>query len=174
MRAQTTSFTLIGAVVFSLAVWAGQAPSPPPAPVAPPGPAAPFYPHVVASGLRGGYQVVAADLNQDGRVDLIVNAHALVLVDSDGDGDHEIVSGGTRGPEGTPRGTKPGVFFYKATDSSAQQWERMVLDAEIAANACVAADLNGDTRMDVACIDNGSPWTLRWYENVRPSPGPAK
>jgi hypothetical protein len=98
----------------------------------------------------------------------IVNSHSLVLVDSDGDGSHEIVSGGTRGAAGTPRGSKPGVFFYKAADPSAQRWERMVLDPEIAANACVAVDINGDKRTDVACIDNGSPWTLRWYENRRP------
>ena len=104
----------------------------------------------------------------------IVTSHSLVLVDSDGDGSHEIVSGGTRGPEGSPRGTKPGVFFYKAADASGERWERMVLDPEVAANSCVTADLNGDARMDVACIDNGSPWTLRWYENVRPSSGLAK
>lgn len=95
----------------------------------------------------------------------IVNSHSLMLVDSDGDGSHEIVSGGTRGAVGTPRGTKPGVFFYKAAGPRAERWERMVLDPEIAANACVAADINGDKKMDVACIDNTAPWTLRWYEN---------
>ena len=410
MRAHTSLVTLIGTLVFSLAVWAGQAPPPQPADPAPVGPPAPFYPHIVATGLRGGYQVVATDMNKDGRVDLIglgsqmpelvwyenpywtphvitrgaerminlaaadtdrdgipelalayefgtnpaqsagklavlkasgdprelwtrkeidaiptshrvrfadvggqpvlvnapilgatvkdgfadsartptplrayrppdwkretiteanlgvvhglftgdwdgdgrddvltagyvgiyahalgrngswartelakgnpaewpqsgasdiavgrmngrkffvtnepfhgnqvvvyqqaadgtwprnpieteiVNSHSLVLVDSDGDGSHEIVSGGTRGAAGTPRGTKPGVFFYKATDPSAERWERMVLDPEIAANTCVAADFNGDKKMDVACIDNGSPWSLRWYENSR-------
>jgi hypothetical protein len=97
----------------------------------------------------------------------LANSHALALVDSDGDGSHEIVSGGTRGAPGSPRGTKPGVFFYKAADAAGQTWERMVLDAAIAANNCVAADINGDRRMDVACIDSGDPWTLRWYENVR-------
>jgi hypothetical protein len=68
------TFTLAGAgvVVFGLTLAARQG-SPPaaPAPAAPAGPAAPFHPHVVATGLRGGYQVVATDMNKDGKVDLI-------------------------------------------------------------------------------------------------------
>jgi hypothetical protein len=98
--------------------------------------------------------------------DIINNSHSLLLVDSDGDGTSEIVSGGTRGAPGTARGAKPGVFFYKA-DAAGQKWERMVLDASIAANGCIATDLNADRKMDVACIDAGAPWSLMWYENTR-------
>jgi len=98
--------------------------------------------------------------------DIINNSHSLTLVDSDGDGTSEIVSGGTRGAPGTARGAKPGVFFYKA-DGAGQKWERMVLDAAIAANGCVAADLNADRKMDLACIDAGDPWSFKWYENTR-------
>jgi len=97
----------------------------------------------------------------------INNSHSLVLVDSDGDGSSEIVSGGTRGAPGTARGTKPGVFFYKAADTAGQKWDRMVLDDGIAANSCVAADFNGDRKMDLACIDAGQPNALKWYENTR-------
>lgn len=97
----------------------------------------------------------------------INNSHTLVLVDSDGDGSSEIVSGGTRGAPGTARGTKPGVFFYKAADAAGQKWDRMVLDDGIAANSCVAADFNGDRKMDLACIDAGAPNALKWYENTR-------
>lgn len=97
----------------------------------------------------------------------IVNSHALTLVDSDGDGSHEIVSGGTRGAPGAGRGAKPGVFFYKAADPAGRTWTRMVLDPAIAANGCVTADVNGDGRMDVACIDNRDPWAIKWYENRR-------
>jgi hypothetical protein len=88
-----------------------------------------------------------------------------VLVDADGDGNHEIVSGGTRAASGG-RGAKPGVYFYRALDPAGDRWERMVLDPAIAANACVAADIDGDRHMDVSCIDNTAPWTLRWYENL--------
>ena len=66
--------TIIAVTVWSLGltVWATQAPTPPPPqPPAPSDPPAPFYAHIVASGLRGGYQVIAADMNKDGRVDVI-------------------------------------------------------------------------------------------------------
>ena len=74
---------------------------------------------------------------------------------------------GTRGAPGTARGTKPGAFFYKAADPAGQKWDRMVLDDSIAANSCVTADINGDRKMDLACIDAGNPWSLKWYENTR-------
>jgi hypothetical protein len=90
-------------------------------------------------------------------------SHSLILVDSNGNGSHEIVSGGTRGPAGSPRGTKPGVFFYRPVDAAAQTWERMVLDPNMAAQNCIAADITGNGTMDVACIDD----TLKWYENMQ-------
>jgi hypothetical protein len=92
----------------------------------------------------------------------LVFSHALTLVDSNGDGSHEIVSGGTRAPADSPRGTKPGVFFYRPVDSAAQKWERMVLDPNMAAQSCITADITGNGRMDVACIDD----SLKWYENM--------
>jgi len=91
------------------------------------------------------------------------NSHALALIDADGDGNAEIVSGGTRG---AARGVKPGVFFYRGGPGG-QTWDRFSLDPAIAANGCVTADFNGDKKMDLACIDNSDPWALRWYENAR-------
>ena len=41
------------------------------------GPPASFSEHVVASDLKGGYQVVAADLNGDGKPDLIALASGM-------------------------------------------------------------------------------------------------
>src|SRR6187402_3302899 len=74
MQVRTYVLTAAGALTLSFSLLAQQPPAGPPQqgpPPAPLGPPAPFYPHVVASGLRGGYQVVAADMNQDGKVDLI-------------------------------------------------------------------------------------------------------
>jgi len=36
-----------------------------------------FEPHLIADGLKGGYQLVAADVNQDGRPDLVALASGL-------------------------------------------------------------------------------------------------
>ena len=74
MRVRTYVLTAAGALTLSFSLLAQQPPPGPPQqgpPPAPLGPPAPFYPHVVASGLRGGYQVVATDMNKDGKVDLI-------------------------------------------------------------------------------------------------------
>ena len=70
MRAAIYSLVVAaGAILFGLTVNAGQAL--PPAAAAPTDPPAPFTMHNVATGIRGGYQVVAVDMNKDGKVDLI-------------------------------------------------------------------------------------------------------
>jgi hypothetical protein len=57
-----------------------------------------------------------------------------------------------------------GCSSTKPPTPAGQKWDRMVLDEGIAANSCVAADFNGDRKMDLACIDAGNPWALKWYE----------
>ncbi|MGH9147725.1 MAG: FG-GAP repeat domain-containing protein [Vicinamibacterales bacterium] len=84
------------------------------------------------------------------------NGHSLQVVDLDGDGAHEIVAGGTRGPKN--------VYMYRV-GADGQTWERSVVDAELAANSCTVADINGDKKMDLACIDGTAPFNLKWYEN---------
>src|SRR5579862_6345278 len=95
MRAKPLTLVAVAVWSLGLTVWAMQAPAgqtpaepAPSAPGAPPAggrgtpaataaataptdPPAPFYAHIVASGLRGGYQVVAIDMNKDGKIDLI-------------------------------------------------------------------------------------------------------
>ena len=62
-------------------------------------PPAAFTAHTLASDLRGGYQVVVADLNHDGRPDLIALAsgmHELVWFENPGWQRHVLASGVNR------------------------------------------------------------------------------
>jgi hypothetical protein len=86
------------------------------------------------------------------------NGHSMVVADLDGDGNSEIVAGGTRGGKT--------VYLYRTADATGERWERTVLDADLAANGCAVADFDADGVSDVACIDNTSPWNLRWYEHT--------
>ena len=66
-----------------------------------------FAEHTVATGLRGGYQVVIADLNHDGRPDLIALASGmpeLVWFENPGWERHVIAGGFTQHDQ--PRGSR--------------------------------------------------------------------
>ncbi len=96
-----------------------------------------FVPHVVATGLKGGYQVVVADMNHDGKPDLIALASGMTELvwyenptwtrhviaggfhgmincaarDLDGDGIPEIVlASGFRGPGALPENGNTGIL----------------------------------------------------------------
>ena len=87
------------------------------------------------------------------------NGRALLAVDTDGDGNHEIVASASGNPKR--------VLLYRATDAGAQQWQRMLLDDTMAAAHCVAAELSADQRVDISCIDDTAPFSVHWYENRR-------
>jgi FG-GAP-like repeat len=84
------------------------------------------------------------------------DGHALACADLDGDGNDEIVAG-YRGP-----GTS--LYEYYAADASGANWERQLLDAEMAASCVTIADVNGDGRLDVVAI-GASTANVKWYEN---------
>lgn len=84
----------------------------------------------------------------------LVNGHSMIVGDFDGDGNGDIVAGGTQGEKV--------VYLYRTADGT--RWERTVLDDALAANSCAAADINGDGTIDVACIDNREPWSVKWYD----------
>ena len=106
---------------------------------------------VYRQGSGGAWQRVVIDTE-------LVNGHSLLVADLSGDGNGEIVAAGTRGPRN--------LYLYRAADASGDRWERTIMDDAIAANSCDAADINGDGRMDVACIDNARPFSIKWYENT--------
>jgi hypothetical protein len=93
---------------------------------------------VIDATLNDGHTLLAADLNLDGR--------------------DEIIAG--------YRGQGRSVYVYSAEDSTGSQWPRQILDdGGIAAAGCAVADLNGDGRPDVACIGAATA-NLKWYENL--------
>jgi hypothetical protein len=86
----------------------------------------------------------------------IVDGHTLVTADLDGDGVDEIIVG--------QRGGSHSVWIYSANGAT---WTRSTLDdGGMAAAGCAAADLNGDGRIDIACIGTATA-NLKWYENLR-------
>ena len=78
--------------------------------------------------------------------------HALVVADFDGDKQDEIVAGW--------RGGGGGLTLYKWVDRSCQKFP---LDRGIAVEGAVAADINGDGRLDLVVI-SGRTNKLVWYE----------
>jgi len=94
-----------------------------------------------------GNEVAVYDHGQQGWTrtmidDSLSQGHTIVAADLDGDGRDEIVAGF--------RASGGSVLIYKADAKGA--WSKVVLDNAISANACVTTDLNGDGRPDLACI----------------------
>ena len=93
--------------------------------------------------------------------DTLVNGHTVITADLNGDGRDEVVAGF--------RGEGQSVYVYYAEGSD---WRRTLLgDGGMSAAACAAVDLNGDSRIDIACIGSATR-NLKWYENVGNSSGP--
>jgi hypothetical protein len=84
------------------------------------------------------------------------DGHTILAADFDGDGTDEVVAG--------YRGAGGGVALYR-WDAAAGTWAKSpVGTGGMAAAACAAADLNGDGRIDLACIGSATA-NLKWYEN---------
>lgn len=89
--------------------------------------------------------------------DRLNDGHTLLTADLNADGRDEIIAG--------YRGEGRSVNLY-SFDTKAKKWVRQVLDqGGIAAAACAVADLNADGKLDVACIGSATT-NLKWYENL--------
>jgi hypothetical protein len=90
--------------------------------------------------------------------DTLSDGHTMVSADLDGDGVDEVIAG--------YRGGGGGVNIYRL--GANDQWARFVVAAptekSMAAAGCVAAHLNDDKRIDIACIGTSTA-NLKWYEN---------
>ncbi len=88
--------------------------------------------------------------------DKLIDGHTLLTADLNHDGRDEIIAG--------YRGTGRSVYIYSFNPKS-KKWRRQSLDeGGISAAACAIADLNGDGKPDVACIGSAT-MNLKWYEN---------
>src|SRR5262249_33525060 len=87
----------------------------------------------------------------------VVDGHTLVTADLGGDGVDQIILG--------QRGGTRSVWIY-SVDKTGTTWTRSTLDdGGMAGAGCTAVDLNGDGRVDVACIGTATA-NLKWYENL--------
>lgn len=87
----------------------------------------------------------------------LVYGHVLLTGDLDGNGKDAIIA--------AYRGKGASVNLYRHDGT---QWIRTVLDqGGMAGSGCAVADLNGDGRLDIACI-GASTANLKWYENIQP------
>jgi hypothetical protein len=103
--------------------------------------------HVIFNGLTEGHEVAVADLNGDGRDDIVA---------------------------GDRSGRTPAVHVMYAPADPVGEWQHQVLDeGKMAASGCVTADLNGDRRPDIVCI-GASTGNLKWYENAGAAPAPSQ
>ncbi len=74
--------------------------------------------------------------------DSLTDGHTIIAADLDGDGRDEIIAGFRQGAKS--------VFLYRS--DAAGKWSKEVLDGAMPAASCAAADLNGDGRPDIVCI----------------------
>jgi hypothetical protein len=88
----------------------------------------------------------------------LTDSHTLVTGDVDGRGQDVVIVG--------ERGGKRSVYIYSPRDENGTEWDKEVLDdGKMAGAGCAVGDLNGDKRLDVACIGTATQ-NLKWYENT--------
>jgi hypothetical protein len=133
-------------------------------------PFAHFREHTIATGLRGGYQVVVADLNRDGKPDLIALASGmpeLVWYENPGWERHVIVDGqsrmincavvGTDG-DGVPEIVLASEFSNQAKDSAGLvSVLRSQGDPKLPWKATVIDQLPTSHRLRIARFDGRTP-----------------
>lgn len=114
-----------------------------------------FVEHTVATGLRGGYHVTAADINKDGRVDLLAVATGpktdLVWFENPSWTRHVMASG------------YPGMINADAFDVDKDGYPEVVLQSGFSTTPA-----KGDGRMILLTkgADVNAPWTAKEFDRM--------
>ena len=91
--------------------------------------------------------------------------HAVWCADLDGDGKDELVIG-VRDDLGKASGEKCGVRVYKALDAKGTKWKRHLVDeGGVAVEDLACADLDGDGKIDMVAVGRATK-NVRIYRNV--------
>lgn len=90
--------------------------------------------------------------------DSLVDGHTVAMADLDRDGRDEVIAG--------YRGAGRSVHIYWSSGKDGESWTRTKLDdGGIAAAACTAADFDRDGWIDIACIGSATT-NLKLYRNT--------
>src|SRR5690554_1682959 len=133
------------------------------------------------------YNVVAADLDGDGDIDVLASAYfsgeivwyenldgqgnfsarkvvdiipktfSVIAADVDGDGDLDII--------GVSRENGQGLFWFENLDGNGNFSEKKPIDSQISSRSVVAVDFDGDGDLDML-INGHSNYKISWYENL--------
>lgn len=142
---------------------------------------------VISNQVDGAFSVIAADIDGDGDMDVVLasdflglmwfenldgmgqfsskkiidgqigNSRSVVAVDIDGDGDLDILGNGTGSNK---------IYWIENLDGLGNFGPRRIIDSVgLYANVVFAADIDGDGDMDVVFASNGDN-EVAWYENL--------
>ncbi len=89
--------------------------------------------------------------------DSLREGHALAAADLDGDGRDELIVGW--------RGGAGGLAIYQAGDEPGGAWRKIPLAADLAVEGLAVADLNGDGQLDLVAMAGRSN-LLVWFEQM--------
>ena len=91
--------------------------------------------------------------------------HAVWCADLDGDGKDELIIG-VRDDLGKASGQKCGVRVYKSLDGKGAKWKRHLVDeGGVAVEDLACADLDGDGKIDIVAVGRATK-NVRVYRNV--------